>query len=176
MEAFTTKRLILREWRESDAPALYKYASDPRVGPRAGWPPHKSVKESLEVIRNVFSVEGMWAIELKETSEVIGCVGYLPYGSSNLTIEEGQCEVGYWIGRPYWNKGICTEALRAVVNYCFNKKGFTTLWGDYFLDNPASGKVMLNCGFVDTGRETTCPNLQVGSAKLVRVLRLEYAL
>ena len=73
-----TKRLILRPWRESDAEALFKYASDPDVGPRAGWPPHKSVEESLEIIRNVFSVEGMWAVELKGTSEVIGSIGYLP--------------------------------------------------------------------------------------------------
>ena len=41
-----TERLILRSWRESDAEALFKYASDPDVGPRAGWPPHKSVEES----------------------------------------------------------------------------------------------------------------------------------
>jgi len=176
MVTLTTKRLILREWRETDAQSLYKYASDPKVGPRAGWPPHKSVEESLEVIRNVFSVEGTWAIELKRSKKVIGCVGYLPSRCSNLNINEDQCEVGYWVGRPYWNKGICTEALRAVIDYCFNVKGFTVLWGDYFLDNPASGKVMLNCGFVDTGKETTCPYLQVGSEKFVRVLRLEYAL
>jgi len=171
-----TKRLILREWQEGDASALFKYASDPEVGPRAGWPAHKSEEESLEIIRNVFSAEGMWAVVLKETSEVIGCVGYLPAEYSNLEIDADQCEVGYWIARPYWNKGFCTEALRAVVDYCFNVKGFTVLWGDYFLDNPASGKVMMNCGFVDTGQETLCPKLEIGGDKPVRVMRLEYAL
>lgn len=169
-----TARLILRGWEETDAVALFKYASDPEVGPRAGWPPHKSIGESLEVIRNVFSGEGMWAVELKETSEVIGCVGYLPASASNLEIEEDQCEVGYWIARPYWGLGICTEALRAVVDYCFNVKGFAVLWGDYFPDNPASGRVMEKCGFVDTGEERLCPNLEVGSDRPVRVLKLEY--
>ena len=77
-----TRRLILRPWRESDAEALFKYASDPDVGPRAGWPPHKSVDESLEIIRNVFSGEGMWAVELKEISEVVGSIGYLPASAS----------------------------------------------------------------------------------------------
>jgi len=171
-----TARLILRPWRESDAQMLFKWASDPEVGPRAGWPPHKSVDESLKIIREVFSGEGMWAVELKENSEVIGCVGYLPAEYSNLDIEEDQCEVGYWIARPYWGKGICTEALRAVVDYCFNVIGFTVLWGDYFPENPASGKVMEKCGFVDTGREVLCPNLELGANKPVRVLRLEYAL
>ena len=48
-------RIQLRPWLESDAGVLYKYASDPEVGPRAGWPPHKSVEESLEIIRTVFN-------------------------------------------------------------------------------------------------------------------------
>lgn len=171
-----TSRLILRPWRESDAEALFKYASDPDVGPRAGWPPHQSVEESLTIIRDVFSGEGMWAVELKETAEAIGCVGYLPASSSNLEIDEDQCEIGYWIAKPYWNKGICSEALSAVIDYCFNVKGYTVIWGDYFPENPASGKVMEKCGFVDTGKEVLCPNLEVGSDKPVRVMRLDYAI
>lgn len=171
-----TSRLILRPWRESDAEALFKYASDPDVGPRAGWPPHQSVEESLTIIRDVFSGEGMWAVELKETAEAIGCVGYLPASSSNLEIDEDQCEIGYWIAKPYWNKGICSEALSAVIDYCFNVKGYSVIWGDYFPENPASGKVMEKCGFVDTGKEVLCPNLEVGSDKPVRVMRLDYAI
>ena len=48
-----TDRLILRSWYDSDAEELYKYAQDPQVGPVAGWPPHQSVEESLEIIRTV---------------------------------------------------------------------------------------------------------------------------
>lgn len=173
MQIIETERLILRPWRESDAGALFKYASDPDVGPRAGWPPHRSVEESLELIRTVFSGEGMWAVELKGTDEAIGCVGYLPASASNLEIGEDQCEVGYWIAKTYWDKGICTEAMRAVVDYCFNVKGFSVLWGDYFPENPASGRVMEKCGFTDTGRQVLCPNLEVGGDKPVRVMRLE---
>ena len=176
IQILETKRLILRPWRESDAATLFKYASDPDVGPRAGWPPHQSVDESLELIKTVFSGEGMWAVELKETSEAIGCVGYLPAAASNLDIDEGQCEVGYWIAKPYWDKGICTEAMRTVVDYCFNVKGFEVLWGDYFPENPASGRVMEKCGFIDTGREVLCTTLEIGSDKPVRVMRLDYAI
>lgn len=167
-----TERILLRPWRDSDAEALFKYASDPEVGPRAGWPPHKNVEESLGIIRTVFGTETMWAVELKETSEAIGCVGYLPASASNLKIENDQCEVGYWIAKPYWGKGICTEAMRLVVDYCFHVKGFTVLWGDYFPENPASGRVMEKCGFVDTGEETVCPNLSVGADRPVRVMKL----
>ncbi len=49
-----TNRLLLRRWNMSDAEDLYKYASDPDVGPIAGWPPHQNIEESRTVIRNVF--------------------------------------------------------------------------------------------------------------------------
>ena len=167
-----TERILLRPWLNSDAKTLFKYASDPEVGPRAGWPPHKSVEESLEIIQTVFNAEGMWAVILKESNEAIGCVGYLTASASNLKIAEDHAEVGYWIARPYWGKGICTEALQMVIDYCFKEKEFTTLWGDYFPSNPASGRVMEKCGFVDTGEETLCPHLEVGSDRPVRVMQL----
>jgi len=65
-----TKRLRFRPWADSDAEALFKYASDPDVGPRAGWPPHQSVEESRKVIRDIFSNGHTWALELKATGEL----------------------------------------------------------------------------------------------------------
>ena len=167
-----TDRILLRPWNEDDATVLYKYASDPDVGPRAGWPPHNNVEESLEVIRKFFLNDYTWAVELKETGEVIGCVGYHPASLSNLNIGEGECEVGYWIARPYWDNGICTEALRMVVEHCFKEKGFSVLWGSCFLSNPASARVMEKCGFQDTGEETLHPKLEVGSDQPVKVMKL----
>ena len=64
-----TERILLRPWQDSDAEALFKYASDPDVGPRAGWPPHKSVEDSLEIFRTVFNAEEMWAVIWKESGE-----------------------------------------------------------------------------------------------------------
>ena len=168
-----TDRILLRPWRDDDAEVLYKYASDPEVGPRAGWPPHKSVEESLEIIRTIFRSDHMWAIELKETGEPIGCMGYMVCGESNINISENDVEAGYWIARPYWNRGICTEALRLLIDYCFNVKGFATIWADYFPENPASGKVMEKCGFRDTGEINYCSKLQVGSDRPVRIMRLD---
>jgi len=168
-----TDRILLRRWLESDAERLFSLASDPDVGPHAGWPPHKSVEESLETIKTIFGGETMWAVVLKQTNEIVGCVGYLTSEFSNIPIKEDEAEIGYWIGKKYWNQGICTEAMKLVIEYCKSEKGFTTLWGDHFLDNPASGKVMLKCGFKDTGNTTTCDSLEVGSDKKCRVLKLE---
>ena len=112
-----TERILLRYWQESDAEALFKYASDPDVGPRAGWPAHKSVEESREIIRTFFHNDTTWAIVLKETGEAIGCIGYYTHETSNIPIGENDCEVGYWVGKPFWNKGICTEALKLMLDY-----------------------------------------------------------
>ena len=61
-----TERIILRPWNEADAVSLYEYAKDDRIGPIAGWPPHMSVENSLEIIRTVLSVPENYAVFLKE--------------------------------------------------------------------------------------------------------------
>lgn len=171
-----TSRLNIRRWTLSDAEALFKYASDPDVGPRAGWPPHQSVEESRKVIEEVFTNDYTWAIELKETGEAIGCIGYFPYGVSHIPIGENDCEVGYWIAKPYWNQGFCTEALVEMIDYCFNAKGFENIWSDFFVDNPASGRVMQKCGFRDTGLVNWCSNLYRGDECPVKIMKLSYSL
>ena len=69
VEEIITDRLILRPWQESDAESLYKYAQDPAIGPIAGWPPHTSVEDSLNIIRTVFAAPETYAVVLKETNE-----------------------------------------------------------------------------------------------------------
>ena len=164
-----TERLLLRRWQETDAKALFKYASDPDVGPRAGWQTHRSIEESLEVIRTFFNNDTTWAIILKETGEPIGCIGYYTHETSNISIGENDCEVGYWIGKPYWNKGICTEALTRMLDYCIYEKQFDNIWADHFTDNPASGRVMEKCNFTDTGMLNKCSQLVGGDKDMVKV-------
>lgn len=168
-----TDRIILRPWLDSDAEALYKYASDPDVGARAGWPPHKSVEESLEIIRTVFHNDTMWAIVLKETEEAIGAMGYMPECELNLPARKGEPLVGYWVGKPYWNKGICTEALRLMLDHIRRETCYSSLISSHYIDNPASGRVMEKCGFVPTGETAVDETLSSGEKHLMRVLRLE---
>ena len=69
-----TERLTLRRWEDSDADNLYKYASDPDVGPIAGWPPHQSIEESRSVISNVLNGKEAYAICLKTDGKAIGAI------------------------------------------------------------------------------------------------------
>lgn len=167
-----TSRILLRPWLESDDESLFRYASDPEVGPLAGWAPHKSREESREIIRTYFLNDHTWAIELKKSGEVVGCIGYLRHNESNISIGEKEVEVGYWVAKPFWNQGICSETLGLVVAHCLHEKGFDALWGDYFIDNPASGRVMEKCGFIHTGATRFCPHLYGGEERPVEVMRL----
>ena len=168
-----TERILLRPWREEDAEALYRHASDPEVGPRAGWSPHKSVDESRNIIRTLFANDHTWAIVQKESREPIGCICYYTPDESNIGIFPNDAEVGYWVARPYWNRGIATEALKLLIDYCFRQRGFRTLWADYFPDNQASGRMMQKCGFHDTGQLNHCSRLAIGSNRPVKVMRLD---
>lgn len=167
-----TERLRFRPWLNADAEVLFKYASDPEVGPRAGWPPHQSVEDSLQVIHHIFSNGHTWALELKETGEPIGCMGYYACGESNIDIAPDDAELGYWIAKPYWNQGLCTEALQTMIDHCFNVMCFQTLWADFFVDNPASGRVMKKCGFRDTGKINWYSRLYHGDERPVKIMRL----
>lgn len=169
-----TSRIILRPWRDSDAPVLFKWASDPDVGPRAGWAPHQSVEESLEVIRTVFKdATNTWAIELKETGNAIGAMGYGPSCECNLPARDGEPLIGYWIAKPYWNKGICTEALGLMIEHIRHLTDIKSLISGHFEDNPASGRVMEKCGFIPTGETVIDESQYQGKGHPIRVLRLE---
>ena len=169
--SMATGRIYLRPWLESDAAVLYQYASDPEVGPRAGWPPHKSVEESLEVIRTVFNdVTCTWAIVLSQTGEPIGAMGYGPSCECRLPAREGEPLIGYWVARPYWNQGICTEALQLMIDHIRETTDIRSLISGHFIDNPASGRVMEKCGFIPTGETVVDPDQ--GRDTPIRVLRL----
>ncbi len=169
-----TNRIILRPWRDSDAETLFKWASDPDVGPRAGWAPHQSVEESLEIIRTVFNdALHTWAIVLKESDEAIGAMGYGPSCECDLPAREGEPLIGYWVAKPYWNQGICTEALRLMLDHIRQTTDIKSLISGHFVDNPASGRVMEKCGFVPTGETCIDANQYQGANRPIRVLRLE---
>ena len=166
-------RIILREWRESDADALFRWASDPLVGPRAGWPPHQTREESQKIIRTLFHNDTTWAIIWKENGEAIGAIGYGPSCDCNLPARSDEPTVGYWIAKPYWNRGICTEALKLMIEDIRQNTNINSLISGHFVDNPASGRVMEKCGFVPTGENIIDPTQYQGTNRPIRVLRLE---
>lgn len=138
-----TRRLLLRPWREEDAAALYALARDPDIGPAAGWPVHVDQADSLRVIREVLSASFTWAIERREDGALLGSVGAFP---NTAGADPAQPEIGYWVGKPFWGRGYCPEAVGAVMEDCF-ARGAERIWCGHFPGNRKSRRVMEKCGF-----------------------------
>ena len=143
-----TERLILRPWEESDAESLYEYAKNPEVGPIAGWPVHISVENSREIIRDVLSAEETYAVCLREDNKAIGSVGLMIGEHSNLDLPEEEGEIGYWIGVPFWGRGLIPEAVQELIRHGFEDLKLKRLWCGYFDGNIKSRRVQEKCGFV----------------------------
>lgn len=101
-----TERLAPRPWGEEDAPALYTLASDPAIGPAAEWPAHGSVEESLGSIRTVLAAPETYAVCLRTTGELVGCVSLVePRCGAAYRGASKELELGYRIGRSFWGHG-----------------------------------------------------------------------
>ncbi len=133
---------------DEDAKELYKYAKDPDIGPIAGWPPHTSVENSLEIIRGVLSQPETYAVVLKETNKPIGSVGIMFGNQGSTPMQEGEAEIGYWIGKPYWGQGLIPEAVRVLQKRCFKELGCHTIWCGYYDGNEKSKRVQEKCDFL----------------------------
>ena len=142
-----TKRLILRRWEESDADDLYNYAKDPAVGPIAGWPPHKDAGESLNIIKNVFSGKEAYAVCLKEDGKAIGAIELMLHGHNHLSQKDDECELGYWIGKPFWGQGLIPEAAREMLRHAFEDLGMNKVWCGYYDGNTKSKRVQEKIDF-----------------------------
>lgn len=142
-----TERIILRPWEESDAEELYKYASNPDVGPIAGWAAHTSVENSREIIREVLSKPETYAVVLKETGRPVGSIGLMLGEASNIGIPDTEGEIGYWIGVPYWGQGLIPEAVWEMMRYGFEELHLEKIWCGYFDGNEKSKRVQEKCGF-----------------------------
>ena len=143
-----TERLILRRFVESDAEAMFQnWASSAENLTYVTWDPHPDVEVTRNSIRNwVASYANpnyyKWAICLKENPEqVIGDISIV-----EMCEEDLRCEIGYVLGKKYWGCGMMTEALKAVLDFCFTQAGFQDVRARYASLNPASGRVMEKAG------------------------------
>ena len=145
--ALETERLFFRRWEESDAEILFEEASNPEVGPPAGWQPHKNVEESLNIIRNVLNGPEAYAICLKENGKPIGTIELRLKDNTDMTDKDDECELGYWLAREFWGQGIMPEAAQELLRHAFEDLGMTKVWCGYYDGNNKSKRVQEKCGF-----------------------------
>ena len=140
-----TPRLTLRPFLDRDAEDVYAYAKDHRVGPAAGWPPHTSVENSLEIIRTVFSAPNVFALVDKQSAAVIGSAGFV--GRHRTELPGPDEELGYALSPQFWGRGLMSEAARELIRFGFEDLGLHTIWCNHYDGNERSRRVIEACGF-----------------------------
>lgn len=174
---FETDRLFLRPWTEDDAESLFEYAKDPAVGPIAGWPVHTSVDNSREIIKKVLSADETYAVCLKEDNRAIGSIGLIPPAQSHTKAADDEIEIGYWIGVPFWGKGLIPEAVRKLQEHAFLDLRCSAMWCGYYDGNEKSKKCQEKCGFKYHHTEENKPCVLMGDVRtehFTRVTRDEW--
>lgn len=146
MQELHTQRLLIRRLAMRDAADLFDYCRDPEVARHVLWDAHLSISESRAYIRYMLKKYRMgepssWGIEHLASGRVIGTIGYMWYQRDN-----NSAEVGYSLSRKYWNQGLMTEALKAVIDYSFDTLKLHRVEAQHELANPASGAVMKKAG------------------------------
>ena len=164
-----TERLILRPWSEEDAEECYRYAKDPDVGPAAGWAAHTSVENSREIIRNVLSKPETYAIVLKETGLPVGSIGL---HRNDLASKDDEAELGYWLGKPYWGRGLVPEAARELLRHAFEDRKLERVWCGYYDGNEKSRRVQEKLGFSHQWTSENVPVPQLNEVRKGHVNRM----
>ena len=172
-----TERLILRQFSLDDSEAMYQnWASDPEVVKYLTWPAHTGIDVSKAVLESwgpSYSRKDYyhWAIVLKEHgNEPIGDIV-----AGNLNDDIAKVHIGYCLGRSWWHKGIMSEALKAVMDFFFDKVGTNRIECRYDPRNPHSGMVMKKCGmkYEGTMRSSDRNNQGICDASWYALLKSE---
>lgn len=145
-----TPRLLIRPFRADDLDDFYAYAHVDGVGQPAGWLPHKDKAESRRILDHFLEGKHVFALERRADGRVIGSLGVEPYGmEEKLTEFDGYRgrELGFVLAKDCWGQGLMTEAVRAMIDYCFDTLDFDFLLCGHFLSNERSRHVQEKCGF-----------------------------
>ena len=151
-QTITTERLTLRRFTVEDAREMYdNWASDPRVTKFLSWEPHSSPEATAALLRDW--VKGYekdncynWVMEYQGR-----CIGTISVVRQSERDESA--ELGYDLGYDYWNKGLMTEAAKAVIRFLFEEVGCHRVVIRHAVKNPASGRVAQKCGLTYEGTQ-----------------------
>lgn len=143
-----TKRLVIDQIKPSDIPNIVAYAGNIKIVENTRSMPHPYYEEDaitwMHLANTGFKAKDnyMFAIRFSDTLAFIGGIG--------LTIdkENNRAELGYWMAEDFWNMGLTTEAVKAMLKFGFEELCLNKIFAVYLTSNEASGRVMLKNGMV----------------------------
>ena len=144
-----TERLILRPWAQQDLLDFYAYTGDAAVAPGMGWTRVENLETAAKIFPGYMGTKESFALELKETGEVIGDISVQPrpWGMYPLDRTLRGRELGFGIVSRCWGRGLMPEAVAAVLAHCFGALGYDFVSCGHFRGNDQSRRVIEKCGF-----------------------------
>jgi RimJ/RimL family protein N-acetyltransferase len=147
-----SKRLILRPFHVADAPAVQRLAGERDIADTTRNIPHPYADGMAEAWIQSHEpgyedgTVATFAIIPRDNPDLVGAIG--------LQIDQdlGMAELGYWIGKPFWNLGYATEAAIAILAFGFNDLRLNRIQAGHLARNPTSGRVMEKAGMVLEGK------------------------
>jgi [ribosomal protein S5]-alanine N-acetyltransferase len=141
----TLPTCTVRSWRVSDASSLSTYANSRKIwlNLRDRFPHPYTLQDALEFLRSIIGREPETLFAIAVEGKAVGGIGFV----LQQDVERVSAEVGYWLGEPFWGRGIATDALKAVTRYAIEQHGLTRVFAVPFASNTASCRVLEKAGY-----------------------------
>lgn len=139
----------LRPLRRQDAATLARYANNPNVARylRDRFPQPYSVQDARRFLEYVTETQGECVAAIVVEGEAAGAIGL----QFRTDVERCSAELGYWLGEPFWRRGVMTEAIRHFTAWAMPRFELTRVYAEVFAGNPASERVLEKSGFARIG-------------------------
>jgi RimJ/RimL family protein N-acetyltransferase len=146
-------RSVVRPWRTTDIDALVRHANDFEVARqlRDRFPHPYTRHDGHAFLKHATAAADPSNLAIEVDGEAAGAIGYVV----GTDVERYSAEIGYWLGRRYWRRGIVTEALCLVTEHVFAELNLLRLFALPFADNAGSVGVLEKAGYVREGRLTS---------------------
>jgi [ribosomal protein S5]-alanine N-acetyltransferase len=143
-------RCLLRPWRVGDQASLVRYANNRNVSRnlKDRFPYPYTAADADEWIKLAEAATRTTSFAIVVDGEAVGGIGIEP----GTDVFRRSADIGYWLGEPFWGRGIATESLRAVTEYAFERFDICRLQAGVFAWNPASARVLEKVGYTLEGR------------------------
>jgi ribosomal-protein-alanine N-acetyltransferase len=144
------KSCTIRPWRLDDAESLAKHANNRKIwlGVRDLFPHPYTIDDAHEFLQKKLTEQSPTVFCVEVDGAAVGGIGIHP----GQDVHRHTATLGYWLGEEFWGRGIMTEAVTAVTNFCFDNFPLRRISAEVFANNPASARVLEKAGFMFEGR------------------------
>ena len=144
------ERCTIRPWRLDDAESLARHANNRKIWltVRDLFPHPYTIQDAHEFLQRAISEQPEMKFCVEIDGAAVGGIGVHP----GQDVYRHTATVGYWLGEQFWGRGVMTEALTAVTDFCFDNFPLHRIAAEVFANNPASARVLEKSGFAFEGR------------------------